>query len=123
MNLALTVSTKSNCKRLKVGAVIVDENKRLVSTGYNGTPVGACNDCEENNKTKTTVIHAEENAILFAKQDLQGCILYCTTSPCLHCAAKIIQSGISKVYFLNQYRNGKGIDYLRHNGIPTKQML
>lgn len=119
--MAKTVSIKSHCKRLKVGSVIVD-NLGVVSTGFNGSPRGTDNNCEEDNVTLPTIIHSEENAILFANKPLTGATIYCTTSPCLRCAAKIIQVGIKKVYYLNDYRTPKAVSYLRHNGIKVLKM-
>lgn len=83
----------------KVGAVIVDRDKRIVSTGYNGPP-RATLDVDMPRDTKLLrALHAEANAILFARRDLSGCTLYVTHHPCAHCAAAIIQAGISTVYF------------------------
>lgn len=102
MELAMYISEWSKDPSTKVGAVIVDENRRIVSTGYNGFPRGVVDSKErlENRDIKyRMVLHAEENAIMFAKQNLQGCSLYVTTMPpCSHCAALIIQSGIKHVY-------------------------
>lgn len=117
MNIAHIVAKESKCIRAKVGAVIV-KNKRIIATGYNGTPSGTDNCCEENNVTKPEVIHAEINAILNATtHDLQGAQLYVTMSPCTVCAAHIVQKGITTVYYSKRYTgNHDGIPYLkRHN--------
>ena len=102
IELAMHISEWSKDPSSKVGAVIVDANRRIVSTGYNGFPRGVVDSKErlENRDIKyRMVLHAEENAIMFAKQNLQGCSLYVTTMPpCSHCAALIIQSGIKHVY-------------------------
>lgn len=102
IELARHISEWSKDPSSKVGAVIVDSNRRIVSTGYNGFPRGVVDSNErlENRDIKyRMVLHAEENAIMFAKQNLQGCSLYVTTMPpCSHCAALIIQSGIKHVY-------------------------
>ncbi len=122
MTLARTVSSASQCHRRKVGAVVVDGEGRVVSTGYNGTPMKSTKPPEINNETQPYVIHAELNAILFAKRDLRGCKLFVTTSPCLHCAAMIIQTGIKEVYFEEKYRDYSGIDFLIEHGIICEQI-
>jgi dCMP deaminase len=102
LELAELVSTWSKDPSSKVGAVIVDKYNRIVSTGYNGFPVGV-NDSKDRLDNRDVkykmILHAEENAIMFAKQNLEGCSLYVTNlPPCSHCAALIIQSGIKNVY-------------------------
>ena len=121
IKIAISVSALSKCTRKKVGAVIVDKDYRVISVGYNGTPKGVENVCEENGQTKATVIHAELNAILFAKTDLTDCKLFVTMSPCLHCSSLIIQTGITEVYYLEQYRDTAGIDFLMTYGIKIQQ--
>lgn len=116
LNLADAVATGSKCDRLKVGCVIVNPQHRIVSTGYNGTPIGTDNICEDD-ATYPYVLHAELNAILFAKQDLTGCTLYCTHSCCVHCAACVIQSGISTVVFREYYKYVTGIKFLIKNNV------
>lgn len=102
IDLARTIASWSKDPSSKIGAVIVDPNNRVVSTGYNGFPVGVVDSQEryENRDLKyKMILHAEENAIMFARRDLTSCSLYVTDiPPCSHCAALIIQSGISKVY-------------------------
>lgn len=102
LEMAKLVSTWSKDPSTKVGAVIVDKNRRIISTGYNGFAVGV-DDCEERLIDRTLkyplTLHAEENAMSFAKQNLEGCKLYvCGLPPCAHCASLIIQSGIKEVY-------------------------
>ena len=102
LDLARLVGSWSKDPSSKVGAVIVDPQNRIVSTGYNGLPVGV-EDTESRLGDREVkykmILHAEENAIMFAKQKLDGCSLYVTTMPpCSHCAALIIQSGIKRVY-------------------------
>ena len=102
IELAKLVATWSKDPSSQVGAVIVDEYRRIVSTGYNGFAVGV-NDLPErlnNRDVKYKIIlHAEENAIMFARRDLTGCSLYVTNlPPCAHCASLIVQSGIKNVY-------------------------
>lgn len=120
MGLAESVAAGSKCERRQVGAVIVDEDGRIVSTGFNGQPRGVPNKCEDEN-TLPTVIHAELNAILFSRRSLKGCKLYVTMSPCLHCASCIIQSGIIEVVFKEPYRITAGIEFLNSAGIITRQ--
>lgn len=105
LELAIFISTWSKDPSTKVGAVIVDENRRIVSTGYNGFPIGVHDD-ESRLVTKDVkykmILHAEENAIMFAKRDLSKCSLYISSlPPCSHCAGLIIQSGIKNVYCQN----------------------
>ena len=124
MNIAQEVSKASHCNRTKVGAVIIDQDNRIVSTGYNGTPKGADNQCEtsDNLFTYPDVLHAELNAILFAKRDLTNCTLYVTSSPCQCCAAIIVQAGIKRVFYKEPYRDTLGIGYLINHNIPTTQV-
>ena len=108
------------CKRRQVGALIVKE-KMIISDGYNGTPSGFENICEdENNVTKPYVLHAEANAITkVAKSNnsSEGATLYVTTSPCLECAKLIIQSGIKRVVYCNKYHSSDGPKLLKRAGI------
>lgn len=101
-DMANLVASWSKDPSSKIGAVIVDSNNRVISTGYNGFPIGIGDTAErlENREIKyKMVLHAEENAIMFARQNLEGCSLYVTMMPpCSHCAALIIQSGIKRVY-------------------------
>jgi dCMP deaminase len=115
INTAKQISTLSHCVRSKVGAVIVKDGN-IISFGYNGTPSGMNNSCEENDITFPHVIHAECNAILKAAKtgnSVDGSTLYLTLSPCLDCSKLILQSGIKKVVYLNVYRNTQGIDFLK----------
>ena len=115
----------SYCKRRKVGALIVKE-KMIISDGYNGTPSGFENICEdENNTTKPYVLHAEANAITkVAKSNNSSdeATLYVTSSPCLECAKLIIQAGIRRVVFTENYRVEDGINLLKRAGIEVKQV-
>ena len=117
MNVALHVADRASCVKLKVGAVIVNE-KRIVSTGFNGTPIntphcfdGFCPRCHKNNKQGENMdscycIHAEENAIIeVGREKSTGGVMYVTFLPCLHCTKLIINSGIKKVYYLNDYNS------------------
>ena len=102
ISLAEFISEWSKDPSSKIGAVIVDSKRRIVSTGYNGFPVGIADGGKRLNDRELKykmVLHAEENAIMFAKQSLDGCSLYVTMMPpCSHCASLIIQSGIKNVY-------------------------
>jgi dCMP deaminase len=114
INIAKETSTLSHCVRSKVGAVLVKDGN-IISFGYNGTPSGMNNSCEENDVTLPHVIHAECNAILKAAKtgnSVDGSTLYLTLSPCLDCSKLILQSGIKRVVYLNEYRNRQGIDFL-----------
>ena len=106
LELASFISNWSKDTSTKVGAVIVDCNRRIISTGYNGFPIGVSDDQErlENRDFKyKAILHAEENAIMFAKKDLSRCSLYVSSlPPCSHCASLIIQSGIKNVYTWEQ---------------------
>ena len=114
MKIAYEVATLSRCNRKKVGAIIVKDGN-IVSFGYNGTPTGFCNECEENDVTKDEVIHAEMNAILKAGTKTQGATMYVTMSPCIECAKIIKQSNISLVVYDELYSNIDGLTKLKIN--------
>ena len=113
----------SYCERKKVGAIIVKDNM-IISDGYNGTPSGYVNCCEdEQGETQWYVLHAEANAILkVAKstQSAKGATLYITLSPCKECSKLIIQSGITRVVFHSAYKDSSGIDFLTEYGVKTE---
>lgn len=115
----------STAKRLQVGAVIVQDN-RIVSIGYNGTPAGWTNECEnDNGKTKDEVIHAEANAILKLARDGErgyGSSLFCTHAPCIQCAKLIYGAGVSKVYYRESYRNMDGLDFLSKCNVEIEKV-
>jgi dCMP deaminase len=115
----------SYCKRRQVGALLV-KDKMIISDGYNGTPSGFENECEdEDNKTKSYVLHAEANAITkVAKSgnNSLGATLYVTSSPCLECSKLIIQAGISRVVFTENYRLEDGINLLKRANIEVEQI-
>lgn len=115
LKMAQIWAQNSYCKRRQVGAILV-KDKMIISDGYNGTPAGFENICEdENNKTKPYVLHAEANAITkVAKSNnsSQGSTLYVTSSPCMECAKLIIQAGIRRVVYLEKYRVSDGLDLL-----------
>ena len=115
-------SENSYCKRRQVGALIV-KNKMIISDGYNGTPSGFENVCEdENNVTLPYVLHAEANAITKiarSNNNSEGATLYVTDSPCIECAKLIIQAGIKRVVYSRQYRLDDGIQLLKKAGIEV----
>ena len=115
----------SYCKRRKVGALLV-KDKMIISDGYNGTPSGFENVCEdENNQTKSYVLHAEANAITkVAKSgnNSLGATLYVTSSPCIECSKLIIQAGIKRVVFTENYRIEDGINLLKRANIEIEQV-
>lgn len=112
----------SYCARRQVGALIV-KNQRIISDGYNGTPSGFENICEdENNVTKPYVLHAEANAITKiarSNNSSDGATLYVTASPCIECAKLIIQSGIKRVVYSEKYRLEDGLELLKRAGIEV----
>jgi dCMP deaminase len=115
LDLAQRIAKESYCKRLQVGAVIVKDGN-IISFGYNGTPSGLPNVCEDKNVTLPTVLHAESNAITKACKSpisTEGATMYMTHSCCVECAKLIVQSGIKKVYYLEDYRDRAGIELLR----------
>ena len=139
MDTAKRFAQCSTAKRLQVGAVIVKDN-RIISIGYNGTPSGWDNVCEELAlnvvgvakdgrdivepylKTKPEVLHAEANAITKLARSTEsgeGASLFTTHSPCMDCAKLIVQSGISEVYYDQVYRCDDGLEFLRKCGIPV----
>ena len=125
LKMAEIWAQNSYCNRRKVGALIVKE-KMIISDGYNGTPSGFENICEdENNKTKPYVLHAEANAITkVAKSNnsSDGATLYVTSSPCMECSKLIIQAGIKRVVFTENYRLEDGINLLRRANIEVEQV-
>lgn len=120
LRMAKIWSENSYCERRKVGAIIV-KDKMIISDGFNGTPSGFENICEdEDNNTKAYVLHAEANAITkVAKSNnsSNGATLYVTTSPCMECSKLIIQAGIKRVVFSEKYRITDGLDLLERAGI------
>jgi len=122
LRMAKIWAENSYCQRRKVGALIV-KDKMIISDGYNGTPSGFENKCEdENNETYPYVLHAEANAITkVAKSNnsSQDATLYVTTSPCLECAKLIIQSGIKRVVFSELYHNTDGVELLKRAKIEV----
>lgn len=122
LRMAFIWAENSYCKRRKVGALIV-KDKMIISDGYNGTPSGFENVCEDdNNITKPYVLHAEANAITKvarSSNSSNGATLYVTSSPCIECAKLIIQAGIKRVVFSDNYRLCDGIDLLKRAKIEV----
>jgi dCMP deaminase len=122
IRMALIWAENSYCKRRKVGALIV-KDKMIISDGYNGTPSGFENICEdENNVTKAYVLHAEANAITKIARSgnsSDGSTLYVTATPCIECAKLIIQAGIKRVVYSEPYRLQDGLDLLKRAGIDV----
>ena len=120
LKMALEWAKLSYCKRKQVGALIV-KDRTIISDGYNGTPSGFENCCEdENNKTKWYVLHAEANAILKISRSTQSCegaILYLTLSPCKECSKLIFQSGIKRVVYIQDYPDNEGLVFLKDAGV------
>ena len=124
LRMAQIWAENSYCKRRKVGALIV-KDKMIISDGYNGTPVGFENVCEDDeDHTKAYVLHAEANAITKVAQSnnsSNGATLYVTSSPCIECAKLIIQAGIKRVVFGEIYRLTDGIELIKRAGIECVQ--
>ena len=120
IEIAESTSKLSYCKRKKVGALLV-KNNRIISFGYNGTISGFENVCEcKKGLTKKEVLHAESNAIIkcaMSNESCEGAILYLTLSPCFDCSKIIIQSGIKEVYFKELYRDKTGLNLLKKANI------
>lgn len=123
MEVAHVYADLSSCERLKVGAIVVKDD-RIISIGYNGTPAGDNNCCEdENNVTKAEVLHAEFNAIAKLARSVESSessFLFCTHAPCKECAKLIYAAGIKKVYFRQYYRDEKGVDFLNAHAVKTE---
>lgn len=122
LRMARIWAENSYCKRRKVGALLVS-GRMIISDGYNGTPSGFENNCEdENNVTKPYVLHAEANAITKVAKSgnsSEGATLYVTSAPCVECAKLIIQSGILRVVYCDHYRSEDGLNLLKRAGIEV----
>jgi dCMP deaminase len=129
MNVAKDISQLSHCVRAKVGAIIVSIDNNISAIGFNGTPAGYENTCENeidgNLVTKAETLHAESNSIAkIARTTLSsnGSTMYVTMSPCFECSKLIIQSGFKRVVYLEEYRDSSGIDFLKENGILVEKI-
>ena len=125
LKMAEQWSELSHCKRKKVGAIIVKDSM-IISDGYNGTPAGFDNCCEDDaGNTHWYVLHAEANAILKVAKSTNNCkgaTLYLTLSPCKDCSKLILQAGITRVVFRNAYKDTEGIDFLINSGVNVAQL-
>ena len=122
LKMALEWGELSYCKRRKIGALIV-KDKMIISDGYNGTPTGFENFCEDDKGyTKWYVLHAEANAIAkvsSSTQSTNGATLYITLSPCRECSKLIFQSGIIRVVYNKEYKDSSGLEFLEKAGVET----
>jgi len=125
MRMAFEWAKLSFCERKQVGALIVKE-RMIISDGFNGTPTGFENDCEEiDGQTKWYVLHAEANAILKVAGSTQSCkeaTLYITLSPCKECSKLIHQSGIKRVVFAHKYKDTSGLEFLEKAGVELTHL-
>jgi len=125
LRMAQTWSELSHCDRKKVGAIIVKDGM-IISDGFNGTPSGFDNCCEnEEGETRWYVLHAEANAILKVAKSTHNChnaTLYLTLSPCKDCSKLVVQSGIKRLVFMNAYKDLSGVEFLKEAGIEIEQI-
>jgi dCMP deaminase len=130
LRMATEWSKLSHCERKKVGALIVKE-RMIISDGFNGTPTGMENKCEEWSEmekediTKWYVLHAEANAILKVASSNHSCrdaTLYLTMSPCKECSKLIHQAGIKRLVYINRYKQHEGLDFLEQAGVELVQI-
>lgn len=126
LRLALSWAELSHCQRKKVGAIIV-KDAIIISDGYNGTPAGFDNCCEnEEGNTHWYVLHAEANAILKVAKSTNNCkdaTLYLTHSPCKDCSKLVLQSGIKRLVYQEAYKDTSGIEFLKSAGLDVVQIL
>ena len=121
MDVAESFAKLSSAVRLQVGAIVVKDD-RIISIGYNGMPSGWDNCCEDDNKTKAEVLHAETNAIAKLAKSSEsglGATMFVTHAPCIDCAKLIYQSGIATVYYKNDYRSTQGLDFLSKSNVEV----
>jgi dCMP deaminase len=122
LRMAQTWAELSHCERKKVGALIVRDG-RIISDGYNGTPAGFPNCCEDQQgNTEWYVLHAEANAILKVARstnDCSGATLFITLSPCKDCSKLVLQAGIKRVVYMMEYKDTTGVDFLRSAGVEV----
>ena len=125
LEMAQIWAKNSYCRRRQVGALLV-KGRMIISDGFNGTPSGFENECEdENNCTKPYVLHAEANAITKVAKSgnsSDGATLYVTSSPCMECAKLIIQAGIKRVVYCDEYRNADGLALLERAGVVVERI-
>ena len=125
LKMALEWAKLSHCSRKQVGALIV-KDRMIISDGYNGTPTGYDNSCEdENGETLWYVLHAEANAltkIAKSNHNAEGATLYITLSPCKECSKLILQAGIKRVVYIYGYKDQSGLQFLEESGINVTQI-
>lgn len=125
LKMAMEWAKLSYCKRKQVGALIV-KDRMIISDGYNGTPSGFENCCEDAaGKTHWYVLHAEANAILKlagSTQSAKDATLYLTLSPCKECSKLVVQAGIKKIVYMDDYSDNAGVEFLRNHGIEILQI-
>lgn len=128
MDIAFRISKMSRCTRKQVGCVII-KNNNIISFGWNGTPRGDDNNCEDcNGNTKLNVIHAEDNAfrkLIRSNESAEDAVMFLTCTPCTRCSERISDAGIKKIYYAERYEsgsNGCGLEYLKKHGIETEHM-
>lgn len=125
LKMAFEWGKLSHCERKQVGALIVKDSM-IISDGYNGTPTGFENCCEdEDGKTKWYVLHAEANAIMKVAKSTNnsnGATLYITLSPCKECSKLVLQSGIKRVVYMKSYKDRSGLDFLEKAGVEIIQI-
>ncbi|MCB0791551.1 MAG: dCMP deaminase family protein [Flavobacteriales bacterium] len=125
MRMALEWARLSHCRRKQVGALIVKDGM-IISDGYNGTPTGFPNDCEdENGSTHWYVLHAEANAIMKVARstnNAKNATLYLTHSPCKECSKLVLQAGIKRLVYLNSYKDPSGLELLDQGGVVLHQI-
>jgi dCMP deaminase len=125
MRAAENYSQLSSAKKLQVGCVIV-KNDTIIGIGYNGTPSGWDNTCEDENfKTKDEVIHAESNALMKVARSTnstEGSVAFITHAPCIHCSKLLYQAGVKEVYYRNEYRCTDGIEFLKKCNIGVHRV-
>ena len=124
MDTAKRFAELSTATRLKVGACVVKEH-RIISIGYNGTPSGWDNSCEDGGTTKDEVIHAEANAIIKLARDGESgkdASIFITHAPCIHCSKMIQGAGIKEVYYSVEYRDDSGVKFLEKSGLKVEKI-
>lgn len=125
MSAAYVYAALSSCERRKVGCVIVKDNS-IIAIGYNGTPAGECNCCEDDNgDTLDGVIHAEDNALrklTVSTNNGIGASAFVTLCPCIKCAPRLIDAGITRVYYSEVYHNEDGLNHLEKNGVEVTKV-
>ena len=125
MRVAETLSTMSHCVRKQVGCVILKDGK-ILSNGWNGTPEGEdnCCECEHTGETLSSVIHAEDNALRKLKNisEAEGSSVYITLKPCFQCSIKLARAKVKEVFYLTEYSDGTGTQFLMDCGIPVTKI-